>query len=130
MTRIEDDEQSVRLLGRDPPGHTAPMNDEVARHRAPDRLTLSCYATARHEIYTIFEGTSEIQREIIARDVIGAITNAWMLYFGLLFVAVVLFRPEGVAGAITAAWQNRSLHSMRQQGGSALRLLFGGGLWR
>ena len=30
-------------------------------------------------------------------------TNAWMLYFGLLFIAVVLFRPEGVAGAITAA---------------------------
>ena len=60
---------------------------------------------------------------LIARDVIGALTNAWMLYFGLLFMAVVLFRPEGVAGAITAAWQNRSLHSMRQQGGSALRLL-------
>jgi branched-chain amino acid transport system permease protein len=53
-----------------------------------------------------------------------------MLYFGLLFIAVVLFRPEGVAGAITAAWQNRSLHSMRQHGGSALRLLFGGGRWR
>ena len=43
---------------------------------------------------------------LIARDVIGAMTNAWMLYFGLLFIAVVLFRPEGVAGAITAAWQN------------------------
>jgi branched-chain amino acid transport system permease protein len=67
---------------------------------------------------------------LIARDVIGAMTNAWMLYFGLLFIAVVLFRPEGVAGAITAAWQNRSLHSMRQQGGSALRLLFGGERWR
>jgi branched-chain amino acid transport system permease protein len=67
---------------------------------------------------------------LIARDVIGALTNAWMLYFGLLFIAVVLFRPEGVAGAITAAWQNRSLHLMRQQGGSALRLLFGGGRWR
>ena len=67
---------------------------------------------------------------LIARDVIGALTNAWMLYFGLLFIAVVLFRPEGIAGAITAAWQNRSLHSMRQQGGSALRLLFGGGRWR
>jgi branched-chain amino acid transport system permease protein len=67
---------------------------------------------------------------LIARDVIGAMTNAWMLYFGLLFIAVVLFRPEGVAGAITAACQNRSLHSMRQHGGSALRLLFGGERWR
>ena len=36
---------------------------------------------------------------LIARDVIGALTNAWMLYFGLLFIAVVLFRPEGIAGA-------------------------------
>ena len=40
---------------------------------------------------------------LIARDVIGALTNAWMLYFGLLFIAVVLFRPEGIAGAVTAA---------------------------
>ena len=67
---------------------------------------------------------------LIARDVIGALTNAWMLYFGLLFIAVVLFRPEGIAGAVTGAWQKRSLHSMRQQGRSALRLLFGGGRWR
>ena len=36
---------------------------------------------------------------LIARDVIGALTNAWMLYFGLLFMAVVLFRPEGIAGS-------------------------------
>jgi branched-chain amino acid transport system permease protein len=64
---------------------------------------------------------------LIARDVIGALTNAWMLYFGLLFIAIVLFRPEGIAGAITAAFQNRSL---RQQGSSAMRLLFGGGRWR
>ena len=67
---------------------------------------------------------------LIARDVIGALTNAWMLYFGLLFIAVVLFRPEGIAGAFMAAWQNRSVHSMRRQGSSAMRLLFGGGRWR
>ncbi|XUJ34701.1 hypothetical protein ACQ5SK_01070 [Bradyrhizobium japonicum] len=29
---------------------------------------------------------------LTARDVIGALTNAWMLYFGLLFIAIVLFR--------------------------------------
>ena len=27
-------------------------------------------------------------------------TNSWMLWFGLLFIAVVLFRPEGIAGAV------------------------------
>lgn len=34
----------------------------------------------------------------VARDVIGAITVSWMLWFGLLFVAIILFRPEGLAG--------------------------------
>jgi branched-chain amino acid transport system permease protein len=39
---------------------------------------------------------------LVARDVIGALTFAWMLYFGLLFMAVVLFKPEGIAGL----WQD------------------------
>ena len=47
---------------------------------------------------------------LIARDVIGALTNAWMLYFGLLFIAIVLFRPEGIAGAVSAAFQKHSLN--------------------
>jgi branched-chain amino acid transport system permease protein len=67
---------------------------------------------------------------LIARDVIGALTNAWMLYFGLLFIAVVLFRPEGIAGAFTAAFRRHALSAVRQQGHSALRLLFGGERWR
>jgi len=65
---------------------------------------------------------------LIARDVIGALTNAWMLYFGLLFIAVVLFRPEGVAGAVAAMFEKHS--AIRRQGHSAMRLLFGGGRWR
>jgi branched-chain amino acid transport system permease protein len=67
---------------------------------------------------------------LIARDVIGALTNAWMLYFGLLFIAIVLFRPEGIAGAVTAAFQKHSLNAIRRQGSSAMRLLFGGERWR
>jgi branched-chain amino acid transport system permease protein len=35
---------------------------------------------------------------LVARDVIGSWTNAWMLYFGTMFVLLVLFRPEGIAG--------------------------------
>jgi branched-chain amino acid transport system permease protein len=42
---------------------------------------------------------------LIARDVIGAVTNSWMLWFGLLFIAVVLFRPEGIAGAVQIWWK-------------------------
>lgn len=47
---------------------------------------------------------------LIARDVIGAMTNAWMLYFGTMFVLLVLFRPEGIAGAakqLAERWKAR-----------------------
>ncbi len=48
---------------------------------------------------------------LIARDVIGAATNAWMLYFGTMFVLLVLFRPEGIAGGfklLMERWRSRS----------------------
>ena len=38
----------------------------------------------------------------LARDVIGALTTGWMLWFGLLFVVLVLFKPEGIAGMIAS----------------------------
>ena len=50
----------------------------------------------------------ELKRE--GRDVIGAMTNAWMLYFGTMFVLLVLFRPEGIAGAakqLAERWKTR-----------------------
>ena len=34
----------------------------------------------------------------IARDVLGAYTEAWLLWFGLMFVILVMFKPEGLAG--------------------------------
>lgn len=36
---------------------------------------------------------------ILARDVIGAATEAWLLWYGLLFIVVMLFEPEGAVGA-------------------------------
>jgi branched-chain amino acid transport system permease protein len=36
---------------------------------------------------------------ILARDVLGAATEAWLLWYGLLFIAVMLFEPEGIVGA-------------------------------
>jgi branched-chain amino acid transport system permease protein len=36
---------------------------------------------------------------ILARDLLGATTEAWLLWYGLLFMAVVLFKPEGIVGA-------------------------------
>jgi branched-chain amino acid transport system permease protein len=61
---------------------------------------------------------------LLTRDVIGAFTNSWMLWFGLLFVLVVLFRPEGIAGLVKSSFER---HSLRRQGLSALRLIFRSG---
>jgi branched-chain amino acid transport system permease protein len=36
----------------------------------------------------------------IARDLLGAYTEAWLLWYGLLFMAIVLFKPEGLAGLL------------------------------
>lgn len=35
---------------------------------------------------------------LLARDVIGAFTTGWMLWFGLLFVVLVMYKPEGLGG--------------------------------
>jgi branched-chain amino acid transport system permease protein len=34
----------------------------------------------------------------VARDLLGAYTESWLLWFGLMFMLVVMFKPEGVAG--------------------------------
>ncbi len=36
---------------------------------------------------------------IVARDLLGSLTETWLLWYGLLFMVVVLFQPEGIAGA-------------------------------
>lgn len=36
----------------------------------------------------------------VTRDVVGSVTNTWMLWFGLAFVLVMLFQPEGIAGIL------------------------------
>lgn len=37
---------------------------------------------------------------ILARDLLGAYTEAWLLWYGLLFIVMVLFQPDGVAGMV------------------------------
>jgi branched-chain amino acid transport system permease protein len=34
----------------------------------------------------------------VARDVLGAYTETWLLWFGLMFMVVVMFKPDGLAG--------------------------------
>src|SRR5688572_2351216 len=43
---------------------------------------------------------------ILARDLLGAYTETWLLWYGLVFVAMVLFQPDGVAG-VWQAWRAR-----------------------
>jgi branched-chain amino acid transport system permease protein len=40
---------------------------------------------------------------ILARDVLGATTETWLLWYGLVFVVMVLVKPEGIAGI----WRER-----------------------
>src|SRR6187399_2373303 len=45
---------------------------------------------------------------LLARDLLGAYTETWLLWYGLLFVAMVLIKPEGIAGiwqAAAARWR-------------------------
>ncbi|RZJ23777.1 MAG: branched-chain amino acid ABC transporter permease [Haliea sp.] len=41
---------------------------------------------------------------ILTRDLLGAYTETWLLWYGLAFMAMVLFKPEGVAG-MWQAWR-------------------------
>jgi branched-chain amino acid transport system permease protein len=44
----------------------------------------------------------------VARDVIGGITETWLLWFGLMFVVMVMVRPEGMAGLIHGLTSRRA----------------------
>jgi len=48
---------------------------------------------------------------VVARDLLGALTETWLLWYGLLFICVVLFQPEGVAGA----WQAYGANLFRKR---------------
>ena len=44
---------------------------------------------------------------LLARDLLGAYTETWLLWFGLLFMAMVVFKPEGIAG-MWREWRGRA----------------------
>ncbi len=52
----------------------------------------------------------------VARDVLGAYTETWLLWFGLMFVVLVMFKPQGIAGI----WQDLMRRmAARRAGGAA-----------
>jgi len=52
---------------------------------------------------------------ILARDLLGAYTETWLLWYGLVFMAMVLFQPDGVAGAWQAWRAKRRTQAERAQ---------------
>jgi branched-chain amino acid transport system permease protein len=53
----------------------------------------------------------------VARDLLGAYTETWLLWYGLIFMVVVMFKPEGIAGM----WQDavRRLRGRKAAGTTA-----------
>jgi branched-chain amino acid transport system permease protein len=53
----------------------------------------------------------------VLRDVLGAYTQTWLLWFGLVFMAAVMFKPDGLAGM----WQDAAawLRRVRERGAAA-----------
>jgi branched-chain amino acid transport system permease protein len=39
----------------------------------------------------------------VTRDLLGAFTEGWLLWYGLMFMVLVMFRPEGLAGILHLA---------------------------
>ena len=46
----------------------------------------------------------------VARDLLGAYTEAWLLWYGLLFMLVVLFKPEGWLDCCAKMFEATHLH--------------------
>lgn len=55
----------------------------------------------------------------IARDVLGGLTETWLLWFGLMFVVMVMVRPEGVAGLFHTVRARLALRPARRLPASA-----------
>lgn len=53
----------------------------------------------------------------LARDLLGAFTETWLLWYGLMFMGIVLFKPEGIAGAWQEAVRRRRTARARTAAG-------------
>jgi branched-chain amino acid transport system permease protein len=47
----------------------------------------------------------------VARDALGALTSTWSLWYGLMFMAIVVAKPEGIAGMWQSAWARRHVRN-------------------
>ena len=49
----------------------------------------------------------------VTRDVLGAYTETWLLWYGLIFVVIIMFKPDGIAGI----WQDLAAKYRRRTDG-------------
>jgi branched-chain amino acid transport system permease protein len=47
---------------------------------------------------------------LVLRDVLSTLTDHWMLFYGVLFMGVILFMPEGILGIVRRTRQPREFH--------------------
>lgn len=52
----------------------------------------------------------------VARDILGAYTETWLLWFGLMFMVLVMFKPDGLAGVWRDMVVRRQSGESRQAG--------------
>jgi branched-chain amino acid transport system permease protein len=57
---------------------------------------------------------------LLTRDLLGAHTETWLLWYGLLFMAMVLFKPEGIAGIWAAMLARLRARGERASGAVAI----------
>jgi hypothetical protein len=47
---------------------------------------------------------------LVLRDLFSTLTDHWMLLYGLLFMAIILFLPEGILGLAQRKRRPASIH--------------------
>jgi branched-chain amino acid transport system permease protein len=47
---------------------------------------------------------------LVLRDVLSTLTDHWLLAYGVLFMGVILFMPEGILGAVRRFRQPTGFH--------------------
>jgi branched-chain amino acid transport system permease protein len=51
---------------------------------------------------------------LVLRDFFSTMTDHWMLLYGLLFMAIILFMPEGILGLVKRLRQPETFHDTRE----------------
>lgn len=47
----------------------------------------------------------------LARDILGSTTETWLLWYGLMFMCIVMFKPEGITGVWQGLFRKRAEQS-------------------